>query len=368
MNLEPLWNNIINSTFLGIPTFKLVLSFFIFIFVLVFQGVISQKIINYIKYLVFKAGYDLDDKLLELIKKPLNFLIIALDLWIIKTILAKDLIFNPQLSSLIVLTLIAFLLYNAAPLLGKILEFLTLQTETELDDLIVPYIPKLLRISVFVIVIIKASEVFLGASAGALIGLLGGAGVAIGLLFKDIIYDWCCTVIIYTDGLYKPGDWMVVLGDFVQVVEIGLRTTKLYSWEWGSIKKMPNSRMVSGIVDNWSQDKSEIQEWGFKGSIKIDCITSDKVDKMVNGMKELFDSIDGFYPGKYKSQFRGIEGNARVFRYMAKVDPNYYSSACYEFLLGLMKLMEKEGIVTQNVHFITDQDTYVEKIKMASKN
>ncbi|MCL2932523.1 MAG: mechanosensitive ion channel family protein [Trichodesmium sp. MAG_R03] len=368
MNLELLWSNITNSDFFGIPAFKPVLAFVILLFTLLFQGVISKKIIKYIKHLTVKAGYDLDDKLLELIKKPLNFLIIAVALWIIKIILAKDLIFNPQLSALIFLTLIAFLVYNAAPLLGKILEFLTLQTETELDDLLVPYIPKLLRIAAFVIVIIKASEVFLGASAGALIGLLGGAGVALGLLFKDIIYDWCCTVIIYTDGLYKPNDWIEVSGDFVQVVEIGLRTTKLYSWEWGSIKKMPNSRMVSGIVDNWSQDKSEIKEWGFKGFIKIDCITSDKVEKMLEGMKELFGSINGFYPGKYKAIFMGIEGNARVFRYMAKVDPQYYGLALNNFRLGLMKLMEKEGIVTQNVHIIADQDTYAKNIKMASNN
>ena len=53
---------------------------------------------------------------------------------------------------------------------------------------------------------------------------------------------------------------------------------------------------------------------------------------------------------------------------MAKIDPNYYTSAINKFLLGLMKLMEKEGIHTQNIHFITDQDTYESNMKMASKN
>ena len=370
MDLGTLWENITNSDLLGIPAFaiKPLIAFGILLLTLVFHGVISRVIIQRIKYLINKAGHNLDDKLIDLIKKPLTFIIFAFSLWIIQFILAKDLALNPNFSALIFLTLAAFLIYNAAPLIGKLLELISLQTDTELDDLLVPYIPKLLRIAAFVVVIIKASEVFLGASAGALIGLLGGAGVALGLLFKDIIYDWCCTIIIYTDGLYKPGDWAVVSGEFVQIVEIGLRTTKLYSWEWGSIKKMPNSRMVSGIVDNWSQDKSEIKEWGFKGTIKIDCITSDKVDIIVKGMNQLFESIDGFYPGKYKSQFRGIEGNARVFRYMGKIDPNYYSSAGYKFLLGLMKLMEKEGILTQNVHIITDQDTYAQNLEIASKN
>lgn len=365
--LETLWRNIETTNVFGIPAFKPLLAFGILLLTIIFQGIISKTIVKYIKYLTVKAGYNLDDNLLELIKKPLTFLIFAVALRIIQTILARGAL-DPNLSSLIFLTLVAFLLYNAAPLLAKLLEFLTMQTETELDDLLVPYVPKLVRIGTVVVVIIKASEVFLGASAGALIGLLGGAGVALGLLFKDIIYDWCCTIIIFTDGLYKPGDWAVVSGEFVQVVEIGLRTTKLYSWEWGSIKKMPNSRMVSGIVDNWSQDQSEIKEWGFKGAINIDCITSDQVEIMLKGMNQLFESIDGFYPGKYKCKFNGIQGNARVLSYMAKIDPNYYTSAINKFLLGLMKLMEKEGIHTQNIHFITDQDTYESNMKMASKN
>ncbi|MDE5115402.1 MAG: mechanosensitive ion channel, partial [Trichodesmium sp. St15_bin1_1] len=202
MDLGTLWENITNSDFLGIPKFaiKPLIAFGILLLTLLFHGVISRVIIQRIKYIINKAGHNLDDKLIDLIKKPLTFIIFAFSLWIIQFILARDLALNPNFSALIFLTLAAFLIYNAAPLIGKLLELITLQTDTELDDLLVPYVPKLLRIAAFVVVIIKASEVFLGASAGALIGLLGGAGVALGLLFKDIIYDWCCTIIIYTDG------------------------------------------------------------------------------------------------------------------------------------------------------------------------
>lgn len=70
-------------------------------------------------------------------------------------------------------------------------------------------------IGIVVVVIIKVLEVFLGVFAGVFIGLFGGVGVVLGLLFKDIIYDWCCIIIIFIDGLYKFGDWVVVLGEFV---------------------------------------------------------------------------------------------------------------------------------------------------------
>ena len=166
MDLGTLWENITNSDLFGIPAFaiKPLIAFGILLLTLVFHGVISRVIIQRIKYIINKAGHNLDDKLIDLIKKPLTFIIFAFSLWIIQFILAKDLAFNPNFSALIFLTLAAFLIYNAAPLIGKLLELITLQTDTELDDLLVPYVPKLLRIAAFVVVIIKASEVFLGSS------------------------------------------------------------------------------------------------------------------------------------------------------------------------------------------------------------
>lgn len=375
MDLETLWNSIEGITVFGLPAYKLLLALGVLLLTLILQGLIAGVIIKRIERLAANTESDLDDQLIAILKKPLAWLVLLGGLWIVHIILAPDL--TPQLNKfladvivLAAIALIAIVIYRAAPILGKVLEYLTLHTDTDLDDLLVPYLPRLFRTAAVVVVFIKGAEVFLGASAGALIGLLGGAGVALGLLFKDIIYDWCCAVIIYTDRLYKPGDWLIVSGlsGFIQVVEIGLRTTKLYSWEWGSIIKMPNSKMVTGIVDNWSQDKDpNVQEWGFTETLKIDGITADQVERIMAGIDEIFKSIDGFYP-KYSLIFGGLEGNARLIKYVSYITPARYFSATREFRLSVMRLMEKEGILAQNVYIITDQETYTKNMKMPSNN
>ncbi|MDJ0515023.1 MAG: mechanosensitive ion channel [Trichodesmium sp. MO_231.B1] len=372
--LETFWKSLEGVSIAGIPAYKLLIAFVVLLLTAILQGIIAEIIIKRIEALAANTESDLDDQLIAIIKKPLSWLILVVGLWIIKIILVEYL--SSQLQEIITdifglafIALGAYVIYNAAPLLGNLLQYLTMHTETDLDDLLVPYFPRLFRIAAIVVVSIKAAEVFLGTSAGALIGLLGGAGVALGLLFKDIIYDWCCAVIIYTDRLYKPGDWVIVSGfsGFIQVVEIGLRTTKLYLWEWGSIVKMPNYRMVSGIVDNWSQDKADVEEWGLTETLKIDGITADQVEKILAGIDAIFKSIDGFYPN-YSIIFKGIEGNARVIKYISYITPARYFPAGREFRLSLMRLMEKEGILAQNVYVITDQETYSKNIKMASKN
>ena len=295
-------------------------------------------------------------------------------LWIIQTFLAVDLKqielkeTTSSLLELATIALVAYTVYTAAPILGKVLEALTLHTDTDLDDLLVPYLPRLFRIAAVVVLLITAADILFGQSAGALIGLLGGAGVALGLLFKDIIYDWCCAVIIYTDRLYKPKDWVVVSGlsGFFQIAEIGLRTTKLYSWEWGSIIKMPNSKMVSGIIDNWSQDRGEDQEWGFTNELNIDCITADQVEKIMAALNEMFENIDGVI--YHYVWFRGVEGNTRIIKYVSYITPNSYGSATKAFHLGAMRLLDKEGIAANSVYIIADEDAYTSKLKMVKKD
>ncbi|MGD1701897.1 mechanosensitive ion channel family protein [Dapis sp. BLCC M229] len=372
--LETFWKSLEGISIAGIPAYKLLIAFGVLLLTAILQGIIAEIIIKRIEALVANTESDLDDQLIAIIKKPLSWLILVVGLWIIKIILIEYL--SSQLQEIITdifglafITLGAYMIYNAAPLLGNLLQYLTMHTQTDLDDLLVPYFPRLFRIAAIVVVSIKAAEVFLGTSAGALIGLLGGAGVALGLLFKDIIYDWCCAVIIYTDRLYKPKDWVVVSGlsGFFQVVEIGLRTTKLYSWDWGSIIKMPNSRMVSGIVDNWSQNIADNEEWGLTETLKIDGITADQVEIIIAGIDTIFKSIDGFY-SNYCIIFNGIEGNSRVIKYISYITPARYFSAAREFHLSVMRLMEKEGILAQNVYIITDQETYSKNMKMASKN
>jgi MscS family membrane protein len=174
-------------------------------------------------------------------------------------------------------------------------------------------VPRLFQTAALAVVVLKASELLLGASANALIGLLGGAGITFGLLLKDIIYDWFCTIIIYTDNLYRPGDWVMVEGidGIVQVLEIGIRTTKLRLAKWDSIQKIPNSKMITVIVENWSQNPGTEQSFGINLILKIDGISAEKTAKICESLRELPKSINSLHDEGLIWLDR-LEQNARV--------------------------------------------------------
>ena len=232
----------INIDFSGIPVGKILLVVIILTITQVFRRFFAEGIIKRIEYFTSKTESTLDEQLIAIFKPALSWLIFIGGMWLVKEILADNIGLQlsetiPRILNLIFIFIIAYVVYGSSSILGQIIANIVLHTETELDELLRPLMPKIFQSAAIIVLTIKVSEIFLGQSAAALVGLLGGAGITLGLLFKDIVYDWFCTIIIYSDALYREGDWVGVSGldGFVQIVKIGFRTTTLHVVKWGSI-------------------------------------------------------------------------------------------------------------------------------------
>jgi MscS family membrane protein len=370
---EKLLDSHINVT--QIPLTKIVLVVTIITLTQLLRGLFFSIAIKRIKHFTSGTETTLDDELVEILEQPSGWLIFIAGLWIVQVILAENL--KPQVSemlakilSLSAIVAVAYIVYRASPLLGEILRKLTLNTQTELDDLLVPYVPRLFQTVALAVVVLKTSELLLGASANALIGLLGGAGITFGLLLKDIIYDWFCTIIIYTDNLYRSGDWVMVDGidGIVQVLEIGLRTTKLRLAKWDSIKKIPNSKMITGIVENWSQNPGSEQSFGINLILKLDGISAEKTAIICDSLRELPKSINSLHDQGLIWLDR-LEQNARVINirvFSNNID--FYENSCEQLNIDILSLLEKEGIDTLHLEFRTYLGSYNPTLEKVGKS
>jgi MscS family membrane protein len=357
----------------GVPVGKIILVILILTITQVFRRFLIEAIIKRIEYLTRKTESTLDDELIAILKPALSWLILIGGLWLIKEIVATNI--GPQLSeaitkvlNLIVFFIVAYVIYRSASIFGQLIANVVLRTETELDELLRPLMPKIFQSTAIIVIAIKVSEIFLGQSAAALVGLLGGAGITLGLLLKDIVYDWFCTVIIYSDGLYREGDWVSVSGlqGFVQIMSIGFRTTTLHVYQWGSIVKMPNSRMITGIVENWSQNPGEELKWGISLTLKIDSISAKQTARICDAIQEMSASIKGLSK-EMIVRFSHVENNARVIKIVAFVnDDNLYFDAEKNLNLAILELLEKEGIDFLYVDLRTDPENYKQSQKAAN--
>jgi MscS family membrane protein len=365
MNIAAIWNTLKDINYSGIPVTKILFVIVILVLTQALRRFIIAGIINSIERFTKKTDSKLDDELIAIIKPSLSWMILISGLWLVKEILAENigLQLNETISrilNLIVIFIVAYVIYRASSILGQIIANMLLHTDTELDELLRPLTPKIFQSAAVIIITIKVSEIFLGQSAAALVGLLGGAGITLGLLLKDIVYDWFCTLIIYSDKLYREGDWVGISGvdGFVQIKSIGFRTTTLHLAKWGSIMKMPNSRMISGIVENWSQNPGEELRWGLNLILKIDGISAKQTARICASIQEIPKNIPGCNPS-CTVRFKKIENNARVIEIMVFVnDDNLYFEAEKSLNLAILEVLEQDGIDFFYVELETNLENY----------
>ncbi|MDJ0616736.1 MAG: mechanosensitive ion channel [Calothrix sp. MO_192.B10] len=368
--MEAVWKFIQNFDFSGIPVGKIIAVIVVLTLTQIFRRVFTAIMIKTVERLTRKTETTLDDELVSVLKPSLSLLIFLGGLWIVRIILSDDL--GPKLGetadsilNIIFIFIVAYIIYRSASILGQIVANSLLRTDTELDELLRPFLPKIFQAIAIIAIAIKVTEIFLGRSIGALVGLLGGAGITLGLLFKDIVYDWFCTVIIYSDNLYKEGDWIGVSGvnGFAEVLKVGFRSTTLHIADWGSIVKMPNSKMITGIVENWSQNPGEELKWGLNFTLKIDGISSQQTARICDGIEEILKSMDGLWKS-YAVRFSSIEENARVIKMKLFVnDDNIYFDVEKQLNLSILELLEKEGIDSLHVLLRTDPEKYQQSMK-----
>lgn len=368
--MEAVWNALNNINFSGVPIGKIVTVVILLVLTQVLRRFIVGVIIATIERLTRKTKSTLDDELISVIKPCLSWLIQIAGFWLIKEILAAEL--GTELSetigsllNIIAVFLIAYVVYRGSYILGQLLGNIVLRTGTELDELLKPLMPKIFQSAAIIVLGIKISEIFLGQSAGALVGLLGGAGITFGLLLKDVVYDWFCTLIVYSDKLYREGDWVSISGidGFVQIMDVGFRSTTLHICKWGSVLKMPNSRMISGIVENWSQNGGEEFRWGLNLTLKIDGISAKQTARICNAIQELRKSFLGLSPS-FTVRFSRIEQNARVIQIMAFVtDANLYLDIEKGLNLAILEILEQEGIDSLYVELETSPEQFKQTLQ-----
>ena len=333
----------------GVPGTGVLLAALVIILTLVLRKFVAARILNYIRKLTKRTKTTLDDALIDILDRPLRLLVLLIGLYIASFVLAN---YNDKLDQMLskwlqlgFVIVICWIIYRGADALTVYLEVFTRRTRTELDDLLLPYLKKVIRVAVIILIIMKGAELFLGMSAAALLGLLGGMGLTLGLVFKDIIANWFGCGIIYTDNLFREGDWIQLddgrLVD-ADVEEIGLRSTKFRNFD-KTVSIVPNGTIANAVVKNWSR----MYKRRVKYSFRIDGIAAKKLERVLSGIREILTTDADVHQEFHMVNFRELEGNARIIRlyYFTKTTVWKEHEQIRENVnLKLLALFEQEGI------------------------
>ena len=91
----------------------------------------------------------------------------------------------------------------------------------------------------------------IGIEVSPLVASLGIAGFAIGFAAKDTLGNLLAGFFIMTDRPFKKGDRVEIAGYLGEIVDIGLRTTKIMTLD-SNVVIIPNSKIISNEVTNYT--------------------------------------------------------------------------------------------------------------------
>jgi len=248
---------ILDQTVAGIS-----LARFATVFAILFLALILKKVIAHLfTKIIFKAAQktssEMDDMLLKSLNKPAEFLIVVLGCYISVEVLQLPL--KPtnidQLARNVIHVLLTFNLawfcYNLVGLLEKWLGHWAGRTESTLDDQLIPFIRKTLRVFIVFLAILMLVQ-NLGYSISGLLASLGLGGLAVALAAKDSLSNIFGSIMILLDRPFMIGDW-IKAGDMEGTVEeIGFRSTRIRTFAKTMIT-VPNSSLMNMSIDNFSQ-------------------------------------------------------------------------------------------------------------------
>ena len=215
---------------------------------------------KYIKKIAAKTETKLDDMIIDMIDEPLVYAAGAIGVWFGFSYLDFSIYAGADqwingFFSVIITLIVAWLITRLFDsLVGEYVAPYLKNTETDLDDVLLPIIRRGIKIIIWVVALIVALD-NAGYNITTMLAGLGVGGLAFALAAKDSVENFFGGFTIFTDKPFGLKDRIKVAGFDGTVTEIGMRSTRIKTLE-GRIVTIPNSSIANDPIENISSEPS----------------------------------------------------------------------------------------------------------------
>ncbi|HKJ05776.1 MAG TPA: mechanosensitive ion channel family protein [Geopsychrobacteraceae bacterium] len=338
----------LDQTFLGISLGHFSAAIATLICAFFVKKLIGQFFIRVLQPIATRTRGDYDDRALGALRKPAEFLAVIAGLYIAVELLqipgnqeALDLIVKGIVKLLIAFD-IAWALYNLVDVLDSLLQKWATQTETDLDDHLLPFIRKSLRIFIIVMALIMGVQ-NLGYSISGLLASLGIGGLAIALAAKDALSNIFGSIMILLDRPFAIGDWVKADDLEGTIEEVGFRSTKIRTFAKTQIT-VPNSVLMNMSIDNFSR----MPKRRIKMNVGVTYATSsDQMREAVGKIRQMLrdhPAIDQEFFLVNFTDFGASSLDIMVYCFTSTTVWQEYLDARQDVFLKIMDILEEMGL------------------------
>ncbi|MBW2693842.1 MAG: mechanosensitive ion channel family protein [Deltaproteobacteria bacterium] len=247
---------------------------------------------------------------------------------------------------------VAFVLVKLVDVFIAFLRPRVAESESRLDDQLLPVLSGALKAFIVVIVgvlILQNS----GYNISGLLAGLGLGGLAVALALQPTLANMFAAITIFVDRPFHVGDGVSVAGTSGSVEGIGLRSTRIRTYE-GTLVTIPNSAVVNAQIDNLQVRPT--RRTNFTIGVTYET-SSEKLKRAVGILREIMEQHPG--TDTSRAHFKSYGESALILdvaHWCKYLDYSLYLACIEEINFEIKRRFEDEGIEmaypTQTVHLL----------------
>jgi len=326
----------------GVPLYRLALALLVFFLFLFLRKIFILIVLGAVHRFTKRTRTEIDDIVLRVVSRPASFLIVAFGVFLALKILGLENQAVYKVFKTFFIFVIAWTAYNLVVALEEQFYKFAEKFGKEFAKEIGGFFVKVSKAFVIVVGGVAILQEW-GINVSALIASLGLGGLAFALAAKDTAANLFGGLTVLADKSMKVGDW-IKIGDVEGIVEdIGLRTTKIRSFE-KSLIIVPNQFLANQSLENFSRRNVR------RIKMTIGLTYSTTREQMVKILKEIREMLKN-HPGIAKDQLLMVyftdfgESSLDIFIYCFTntADWSKYLEIREDVNLKIMEIVERNG-------------------------
>ncbi len=358
-----IWDYLTTTVYFGMTLANMILAFLIILAGLILRRFMSNFVLHRLAKLTEKSETDIDDLLVDALRKPIEAAIVLVAVGLALGILALptepvDLRrFGGALFSVAITVVVTWMIFRVIDTLGGFFTRRAAHTESTLDDALIPLFRKALKVFFAVVAVVVAIQ-NLGYSVTGIIAGLGIGGLALALAAQDTVANLFGSIMILLDRPFQVGDW-VKGSDFEGVIEeIGFRSTRIRTFP-KTLVTVPNREMANLIVDN--HQAMPARRMSLAVGITYDT-TAGQMRDLLEVLEQMLRDQEGILEDGILVRFRNFGDSSLDLLIRGFTGATGYvdhSRIQQEVMLRIMEILEERGLEmafpSQSVYFGKDE-------------
>ena len=235
----------------GIPLANLLLAILVFLFILVLRKFFTRIVLAFLQRLAKRSETFYDDRIISALKGPLRFGFVIIALHFFFLLIFQETAFVKSVLNTLVLYAVFWAVLAITEALRELIYDVTAKFNPDLSKEMGNFILAILKIIIGGIGLAAILQTW-GVNVTALIASLGLGGLAFALAAKDTAANLFGSFALLADRSIRIGEWVKVGGVEGVVEDVGMRTTKIRSFQ-KTLITVPNQLVANQPIENFSR-------------------------------------------------------------------------------------------------------------------